>query len=129
MAAPFICRTRTEGRMSTETDVSKEKSDYTLTIVIYACYAGGLITGGLSSLVAIVMNYVKKDELASPMLQSHFRWQMRTFWYSLLWGVIGGILCFVVIGFFILFANLIWFIYRIVKGFIKLNENKPMYAD
>jgi uncharacterized membrane protein len=115
--------------MSIETDATKEKSDYTLTTVIYACYAGGILTGGFSSLVGIVMNYVKKDELTNPMLQSHFLWQMRTFWYSLLWGIIGGILCVVFVGFFILFADMIWFIYRIVKGWIRLNENKSMYVD
>jgi uncharacterized membrane protein len=115
--------------MSDEIQGEKAKADKTLTLVIYGLYAGGLVTGGITYLIGIVLNYVKRDEITDPLLQSHFRWQMRTFWYSLLWSSIGLVLAFVVIGFFILFANLIWFIYRLVKGFLNLNENKPMYAE
>jgi uncharacterized membrane protein len=118
----------TGGHMSAVIEDQREKDDKTLTMVIYGLYAGGLLTG-ITYLVAVVINYVKRDSLTSPLLQSHFRWQIRTFWFSLLWSAIGVVLCFVIVGFFILFANLIWFIYRIVKGFLNLNENKPMYAD
>ena len=83
---------------------------------------------GVTWLVAIILNYVKRDDVVNTIYESHFRWQIRTFWFSLLWAVIGIILTFVVIGLFVLGANLIWFIYRIVKGWLRLTEGKPMYV-
>lgn len=61
-------------------------------------------------------------------LESHFRWQIRTFWFGLLWSVIGLIAAFVVIGYFLLIANAIWIIYRIVKGWLRLADGKEMYV-
>lgn len=105
----------------------KLRSLKTLTAVIYALHAAGFFIG-LTWIVAIVMNYVKIDEVRGTWLESHFRWQMRTFWFGLLCGVVGGILTLVFVGFAILFAAAVWIIYRIVKGWLNLNEGKPMYA-
>ena len=105
----------------------KIKSAKALTTVIYALYAASLLVG-ITSLVAIVINYIKKEDVAGSFLESHFRWQIRTFWFSLLWGVIGVITFIVIIGWFVLIADLIWFIYRIAKGWLNLNDNKPMYS-
>jgi uncharacterized membrane protein len=66
--------------------------------------------------------------MAGTVLESHFRWQMRTFWFGLLWAVLGVILAFVIVGFVVLLVNAIWIIYRIAKGWLNLNENKPMYS-
>jgi uncharacterized membrane protein len=101
--------------------------DKTLTTVIYALYAASLLLG-ITCLVAIVMNYVKRDDVAGTYLESHFRWQIRTFWFALLWSVIGVLTMVLMVGFVVLFANLVWFIYRIVKGWLNLNDGKPMYA-
>ena len=103
-------------------------ADKQVTTIIYALYAASLLVG-VTFLVAIVMNYVKRDEVAGTFLESHFRWQIRTFWFSLLWTVIGVVLLFFVVGFFVLGANLLWFIYRIVKGWLMLNDGKPMYEQ
>jgi uncharacterized membrane protein len=97
----------------------------TLTAVVYGLQAGAFLIG-LSAIVAVVINYVKKEEVAGTWLESHFRWQIRTFWFGLLWGVIGGLLFVVVIGWFILMADAVWIIYRIVKGWLNLNDGKPM---
>jgi len=105
-----------------------EKSAKTLTTIIYALYAASLLVG-ISGLVAIIMNYVKREDVAGTFLESHFRWQIRTFWFGLLWAVVGVITFMIAIGWFVLVANGIWFIYRIVKGWLRLNDNKPMYAD
>lgn len=105
----------------------KEKSLKTLTTAIYALYAASFVVG-LSAIVAIVMNYVKKDDVAGTFLESHFRWQIRTFWFGLLWGIIGVITMLVLVGWFVLAANAVWIIYRIVKGWLNLNDNKPMYT-
>ena len=114
--------------MSVALEDEKVQSNKTLTTVIYALYAASLVIG-ITALVAIVMNYVKKEDVAGTYLESHFRWQIRTFWFSLLWGIIGVITAFFIIGWFVLLADMVWFIYRIVKGWLLLNENKQMYAN
>jgi len=103
-----------------------EKYGKTLTTIIYALYAASFLVG-ITAIVAIIMNYIKKEDVAGTFLESHFRWQIRTFWFGLLWGVIGSVTFFIAIGWFVLIANGIWIIYRIVKGWLRLNDNKPMY--
>jgi uncharacterized membrane protein len=98
----------------------------TLTFVIYVLY-GLALFNGVTAIIAIVMNYVKLDDVRGTWLDSHFRWQIRTFWFGLVWGVLGGITFLLVVGWFILAALYVWLIYRIVKGWLNLNDNKPMY--
>jgi len=102
-----------------------EQSLKKLTQVVYVLYALSYFAG-VSAIVGIIINYVKKEDVAGTWLESHFRWQIRTFWYGMLWAVIGALTFFVLIGMAILFANFCWIIYRIVKGWLNLNENKPM---
>ncbi len=108
------------------TEAEADESAITLTAVIYALYAASYFVG-ITALVAIVMNYVKRDDVAGTFLESHFRWQIRTFWFGMLWGVLGIITFVFVIGWFVLIADGIWIIYRIVKGWLRLNDGKPMY--
>jgi uncharacterized membrane protein len=98
-----------------------------LTTIIYALYAVGIVIG-ITAIAAVIINYIKQDEVAGTLCESHFRWQIRTFWFSLLWVVVGFVLMFVVIGYAVLLANLVWVIYRIVKGLLNLYDDKPMYA-
>jgi uncharacterized membrane protein len=105
--------------------MADEKSLKTLTMVVYALQALGFLNG-ITWIVAVIINYVKKDEVRGSWLESHFRWQIRTFWWGLLWGVIGTVLLLVLIGYFVLVAAGIWVIYRIVKGWLYLNDNKPL---
>lgn len=105
----------------------KLQSLKTLTTIIYALYAASFVIG-ITSIVAIVINYVKRDDVAGTILESHFRWQIRTFWFGILWGVLGGITFLIIIGWFILAADCIWIIYRMVKGWLRLNDDKPMYT-
>jgi uncharacterized membrane protein len=104
------------------------KKDIELTHIIYALMAAGFITGGLGTLAAIIINYIKVDDVKGTWLESHFRWQMRTFWWGLLWGFLSALLMFVVIGIFLIFVVAVWIIYRIAKGWIRLNDSKPMEA-
>ena len=71
---------------------------------------------------------LKREEVAGTWLESHFDWQIRTFWYGLLWALIGMATLVILIGFAILFANCVWIIYRVVKGWLYFNDNKPMPA-
>ena len=103
----------------------KLQSLKTLTMVVYALQALAFLNG-ITLIVGVIINYIKREEVAGTYLESHFNWQIRTFWWGLLWGVVGFVLAFVLIGFAILFAASIWMIYRIVKGWLKLNEGQPV---
>jgi uncharacterized membrane protein len=96
-----------------------------ITLVIYVLQALSFAFG-VTAIVGLVINYIKKDEVAGTYLESHFDWQIRTFWWGLLWAVIGFILAFVLIGFAVMFAAWVWAIYRVVKGWLKLNDNQPV---
>ena len=79
---------------------------------------------GWPSIIAVILNYVKRSEVRATWLDSHFAWQIRTFWFALLWLAIGGILFITVVG--IPFALALWFItgiwvlYRIIRGWLAL---------
>jgi uncharacterized membrane protein len=105
--------------------MADEKSLKTLTMVVYALQGAGFLVG-ITWIVAVVMDYVKRDEAKGTWLESHFSWQIRTFWWGLLWAVIGAITFLVIVGWFILAADTVWIIYRIVKGWLYLNDNKPI---
>ena len=96
-----------------------------LTLICYVLYALSWFTG-VTGIVAIIINYVKRDDTAGTIYASHFTWQIRTFWWSLLWFVLGVATLIIGVGFLILLADAIWVIYRIVKGFLNFNEDKPM---
>jgi uncharacterized membrane protein len=99
-----------------------------VTMVIYALQALGFLTGGVTAIIAVIINYVKREDVAGTLYESHFEWQVRTFWWGLLWGVIGVLLVFVLVGFAVLFAAWVWTVYRVVKGWLKLTEGKPVTA-
>jgi uncharacterized membrane protein len=106
-------------------DAQKLSSLKTMAVVVYILQALGFISG-ITWIVAVIIDYVKKDEAAGTWLESHYRWQIRTFWWGLLWGVIGSILLLILVGWFVLVAAGIWIIYRIVKGALYLNDGKPL---
>ncbi|MFN3397168.1 MAG: DUF4870 family protein [Sulfurimicrobium sp.] len=111
--------------MNTPANTPDLDSARTLTAVVYALQAIAFFFG-ITAIVAIVINYVKIDDVQGTWLESHFRWQIRTFWFGLLWGVIGAVTFILIVGWFILAADAVWVIYRIVKGWLKLNEGKEV---
>jgi uncharacterized membrane protein len=107
--------------------------------VIYALHAFSVLTGvfgaasvigafliGWPSIIAVILNYVKRAEVQGSWLESHFRWQIRTFWFSLMWVVIAIALGLTVIGLPLTIAILVgvtfWLIYRVVRGWLALNN-------
>jgi uncharacterized membrane protein len=102
-------------------------------IVGTATVVGAFLTGW-PSLIAVILNYVKRSEVRGTWLESHFRWQIRTFWFGLLW--VGLCVLFIVLtfGIGILIAWLplvivaVWFVYRTVHGWMRLRDGKPMYV-
>ncbi|MBI3433075.1 MAG: hypothetical protein HY018_12795 [Hydrogenophilales bacterium] len=110
--------------METRTD-DKLASLKTLATVIYALYALSLFAG-ITAIVAIVLNYIKLDDAKGTWLESHFRWQIRTFWWSVVWFVLGALTWIILVGWIVLGVAGVWFIYRIAKGWLNLNDGKPM---
>ena len=122
---------------------TRESSLISWTQAIYALHAFSLVMGivgvativgafltGWPSLIAVVLNYVKRSEVRGTWLDSHFSWQIRTFWFALLWLAIGGVLFATVIGipFAILLwlATGIWVLYRIIRGWLALTSQKAL---
>lgn len=97
-----------------------------LTLVIYGLYAASWLLGGVPAIVAIVINHVKREDVQGTLYESHFTWQIRTFWWALVWGVTGTVTLFFGLGVLVLGAVVVWCIYRIVKGFLYWNDRKPL---
>ncbi|KND58790.1 putative transmembrane protein [Candidatus Burkholderia verschuerenii] len=108
------------------TDPERLRSVRTFTHVLYALYAVYWLTGGLTGLIAIILNYIKRGDAAGTPFEDHFTWQIRTFWWAVLGHLIGFALLWVGIGFLILGAVSIWTLYRIIKGWLFLYEGKPI---
>ena len=92
--------------------------------------AGFVFSWGLFSLIPLIINYVKRDEAADTFIYSHHIWQIRSFWWFVFWSAIGWACIFtfvgIIIGIPILGMAWIWKAYRLIKGFLNLNDNRPM---
>jgi uncharacterized membrane protein len=88
---------------------------------------------GIPSIVAVVMNYLWRRDARGTFVESHFRWQIRTFWFTLLWVFICWLfaITFVGIPIALLGAGLttVWVIYRVARGWLRLRDGLPMYGD
>jgi len=115
----------------------------TLAHVIYALHAFSAVTGiigaativgafltGWPSIIAVILNYAKRADVRGTYLETHFSWQIRTFWYALLWVMIGIAVAVTIVGIpislMIFVAISLWILYRIVRGWLALLERKPM---
>jgi uncharacterized membrane protein len=116
------------------------------THVIYALHAASLVIGiigvatvvgaflfGWPSLIAVILNYVKRSDVRGTWLESHFRWQIRTFWFGLLWAALCILFVLLTFGLGIFVVGLalvilgIWFIYRIARGWLRLVDRRLAY--
>jgi len=117
-----------------------------VTNLVYALHALSLVIGittaativgafvfGVPSLIAVVINYFKREEARGTFLESHFRWQIRTFWFSLFWCIVAVMLFITILGIpfalMVLIAAGIWAIYRIARGWLALRDRKAMYTS
>jgi uncharacterized membrane protein len=112
------------------------------TLVIYALFGvaaiAGLVSAGLLStpllgligLIALIIAYVKRDDAAGTWLQSHYRWLIRTFWFSVLWNIVGWLAVVTLIGIpiaiCIWIATTIWVLYRLIRGYVLFKDSKPI---
>lgn len=97
-----------------------------LAAIVYGLQALSLVTTGLALFAGIIINYVRREDVRGTWLESHFRWQIRSFWFTLLWVALGLVTIPFIIGWLILTAASIWLIYRIVKGGVYLYEKRPL---
>jgi uncharacterized membrane protein len=143
-----VSATQGETGMATldqQSNVNPMPSVVTVANIVYALHAFAIVLGivgtatvvgsfigSLPSIVAVIMNYVKRADARGTWVESHYRWQIRTFWYALLWFVIGWALILtlvgVVIGGPILIALTVWLVYRIGRGWLRLSDQRPMYV-
>ena len=97
------------------------------TMIIYILYMAAILVG-VTSIVGVIMAYVKRADFAGTEYEDHITYLIRTFWISLIGYLIGAVLSIVGIGIIIIIAVGIWYIYRSIAGFIKFNDNKPITA-
>jgi uncharacterized membrane protein len=88
--------------------------------------------GSVPSIVAVILNYVKRGDARGTWVESHYRWQIRTFWFAVLWVVVSVLLIVTIIGaifgFIVLGLLTLWLIYRIARGWLRLRDKRPMYV-
>jgi uncharacterized membrane protein len=131
--------------MNYEIDKDPNRS---LTLVLYILYIVAIFSAGLLAVIALIINYIKRSSVKGTIFESHFTWQIRTFWWYLIWNVIAFVpfiflfytgqnpelfagvalgasaFCIVVIG-----LAWVWIVYRALRGIITLNDNRAMYTD
>lgn len=112
----------------TVTDDARIADAKRLATICYALYAASCLVG-MTAIAAIIVNYLKRDDVAGTWVASHFEWQIKTFWYTLVGAFVSWLLMFILIGFPMLLAVGVWAIYRIVKGWLALNDGKAVDAS
>lgn len=117
-----------------------------LAIILYVLYILGIFSAGILAIIALIINYAKRDAVRGSIFESHFTWQIRTFWWYLIWNILAFVpfiflfftgqnssafagvalgsttFCLAVIG-----LSWIWIVYRAIKGLLRVNDNRPMY--
>jgi len=111
---------------SQSSDPKVEESHKTLTGIIYLLHLLAFATSGITLVIAIATNYVKRNEVKGTWLESHFDWQIKTALIALSVGILGGGTIQVGIGYFFLVGAMLWLMYRIVFGWFRLYENNPV---
>lgn len=110
------------GAMTAQAEDSLRK----LVGLVYGLQAASLLVG-VTLFAGVIINYLRRRQAQGTWLESHFTWQIRTFWWSMLWCVLGVATAVVIVGIFILLASAVWFVYRLVRGWTELNEGRAMY--
>lgn len=106
--------------------VSENMRNYAL--AVYILYAVSIVVG-ITAIVGVVIAYIKRDEMAGTIYYDHMQYLIKTFWIALAGSVIGWITSFIGIGLIVLLIVGLWFIYRVVVGFIKFNDNQPISVE
>ncbi|WP_405419580.1 DUF4870 family protein [Marinobacter flavimaris] len=117
----------TPNKQSAEPKNGIDQSEKQFALIVYILQAVSIFIG-VTSIVGVIMNHVKSGSLTDPVIKSHNSWQIRTFWWMLLWSALCMILATVTLGLgaILMLVPLVWYIYRIVKGVMRLNDGKSV---
>ncbi len=92
----------------------------------------GSFVGSIPSIAAVILNYAKRGDARGTWLESHYRWQIRTFWFAIGWVILAAVLFITLVGIpiavGILVAVTLWLVYRIGRGWLRLRDRRPMYV-
>lgn len=116
---------RGAAQTSDEPGGQREQQLKSYATTVYVLQAMGFLLG-ITWAVALIIAYIKRDQMQGTWLESHARWQIRTFWFGFLWFFLGALTTPILIGLLILLANYLWLIYRVAKGWLTLVDNEPM---
>ncbi|MFA5495077.1 MAG: DUF4870 domain-containing protein [Porticoccaceae bacterium] len=105
--------------------VSVTEQQKNTVLLVYILQALSFVVG-VTAIAGLIVNYLKRDEVRGTWLASHVSWQIKTFWYALLGSVIGFLLLIVGIGLLVLPLVALWYIYRIIKGWLAYSEGKEL---
>jgi len=126
-------------------DSTQQEGLVRLTHLIYGLHAFSAIMGVISSaavvtafltgwpsILAVILNYARRGEVRGTFLESHFRWQIRTFWFALLWVMLAVVFFVTIVGiplaWLVVVATGVWVLYRIGRGWLALNDGRPIGA-
>lgn len=102
-----------------------------LGIVGTATVIGGFL-GSVPSIIAVILSYVKRGDARGSWAESHFRWQIRTFWFALLWMIVAVVLIMTLlgapVGVALLITVTVWLVYRVARGWLRLVDKQAMYV-
>jgi uncharacterized membrane protein len=104
-----------------------------ITLIDYVLHIAGLLLSmGILSVVALIINYIKRDDARGTIYESHMNWMIRTFWWTVFWVVVlfipNLLLAAVTLGLlsFLFLLPFVWYLYRMIKGLLRLNDGRPM---
>ncbi len=123
--------TQTEHTQILSTGVENYENLKDITTLVYLLQAIAFV--GFTPVIGVIINYFKRSDVEGSIFESHFRWQIRTFWWGLFWYALSSVLIFTwigaLIGFPILGMITVWWIYRFVRGWLRLNKSLLMYVS
>ena len=114
--------------VTTEPSIQERETLRLVTHVMYALHTASWFSAGIFSVIAMIINYVKRPDLPDEFFRSHFRWQARSFWFTLLWLALTSPLFLLLVfpGAAAWFVVGLWYLYRFIRGWWSFAENRPM---
>ena len=112
-----------------EQNTPQDDNNRNYMMIIYGLYALSLVTAGCAALIGVILAYVQRDDMRGTIYENHITYLIKTFWVSLAAGLVGACTTIILIGFLILGAGFIWYVYRVVAGFVKFYDGKTVSPD
>ncbi|MBP6115628.1 MAG: hypothetical protein KBC57_11075 [Neisseriaceae bacterium] len=98
------------------------------TLMVYIAVAAGLVTGGVGTIIGLIYAYVRRNDIQGSIYHSHLNYLIKTIWITFGLSVLGFLTTVILIGFVIMFAAFVWYVYRVIYGFVKWNDHQSVVA-